>query len=783
MNRILLTIAVAVMTATAIVAKNVEVIPCPNYMEIHEGTFAAAGADFRYDTRFDASARDAIIAFADRLSFTAGRKSKVRKGTSDKGFVFAMNPDLPSEAYRLSISKEAARVEASSLNGVIYAIQTIKQMLPVQIYGKTISSDADWTLPCAEINDAPRYSYRGMMLDVARHFFTVQQVKKCLDLMEIHKLNTFHWHLTDDQGWRIEIRKYPKLTQIGSVRKETMAGHYRENRFDGTPYGEGMWYTQDQIREVVAYAASKGITVIPEIDLPGHMVGALASYPELGCTGGPYEVRTKWGIADEALCAGKETTYEFLQNVLSEVCDLFPGEYIHIGGDECRKGCWEKCPHCQAKIQELGYKDDDRHTAEQYLQSYVTRRMEDFLKTKGKRLIGWEEILEGNLSPSATVMSWRGKKAEIEAVSKGHDVIMAPKTHCYLDYYQARDKENEPLSIGGYLPVETSYCLEPEAGLNEQQSGHILGVQANLWTEYIADEDHLYYMLLPRMTALTEVQWCNKDNKDWNRFVKSMDHMSRIYDILGYDYGKHIRQFGKTDWELVWTEDFNGSEIDENVWTRVGHGPSDWNRMMSLRDGLAFVEDGQLVLLGKVNDDLAADNTPFVTGGIRSQGKKSFRMARFEIRAKFNSAQGFWPALWLMPDCRLPKPEYAEIDIMEHLNHESKAYQTVHSRYTLDGNVKQPKGSTTEIDKDGWNVYGVEVHEDQIRFFVNGALTFTYNKEEGQKYQFPWPEYPFFIILSNQLGGKWVGEIDAAQLPSELRVDWIKVYQRPLSNN
>ena len=330
MNRILLTIAVAVLTATAIVAKNVEVIPCPNQIEVHEGTFVAAGADFRYDTRFDASARDAIIAFADRLSFTAGSKSKVRKGTSDKGFVFAMNPDLPSEAYRLSISKEAARVEASSLNGVIYAIQTIKQMLPVQIYGKTISSDADWMLPCVEIDDAPRYSYRGMMLDVARHFFTVQQVKKCLDLMEIHKLNTFHWHLTDDQGWRIEIRKYPKLTQIGSVRKETMAGHYRENRFDGTPYGEGMWYTQDQIREVVAYAASKGITVIPEIDLPGHMVGALAAYPELGCTGGPYEVRTKWGIADEALCAGKETTYEFLQNVLSV-------KYWHIDTPLCWK--------------------------------------------------------------------------------------------------------------------------------------------------------------------------------------------------------------------------------------------------------------------------------------------------------------------------------------------------------------------------------------------------------------------------------------------------------------
>lgn len=548
MNRVLLMIAVAVLSATAIMARNVTVVPYPDDVVISDGTFNAAGAGFRYDAGFDKLAKDAVLNFAAQLSTVSGKQSNVRKGNSDKGFVFVLDKELPAEAYRLIVDADKALVEASSLNGVIYAIQTIKQLLPVQIYGKELAAEQDWTIPCVKINDAPRFGYRGMMLDVARHFFTVDQVKKCLDLMEIHKLNTFHWHLTDDQGWRIEIKKYPRLTQIGSVRKETLIGHYRDNKgYDGTPYGEGMWYTQDQIREVVAYAASKGITVIPEIDLPGHMVGALSAYPELGCTGGPYEVRTKWGIADEALCAGKETTYEFLENVLSEVCDLFPGEYVHIGGDECRKGCWEKCPHCQAKIRELGYKDDDRHTAEQYLQSYVTRRMENFLNSKGKRLIGWEEILEGNLTPSATVMSWRGKKAEIEAVRKGHDVIMAPKTHCYLDYYQTKDKDNEPLAIGGYLPVEVSYALEPTAGLDEQQAAHILGVQANLWTEYIGDEDYLFYMLLPRLTALTEVQWCRKENKDWNRFVSSIGHIFEIYDILDYDYGKHILRFCSLD--------------------------------------------------------------------------------------------------------------------------------------------------------------------------------------------------------------------------------------------
>lgn len=548
MNRVLLMIAVAVLSATAIMARNVTVVPYPDDVVISDGTFNAAGAGFRYDAGFDKLAKDAVLNFAAQLSTVSGKQSNVRKGNSDKGFVFVLDKELPAEAYRLIVDADKALVEASSLNGVIYAIQTIKQLLPVQIYGKELAAEQDWTIPCVKINDAPRFGYRGMMLDVARHFFTVDQVKKCLDLMEIHKLNTFHWHLTDDQGWRIEIKKYPRLTQIGSVRKETLIGHYRDNKgYDGTPYGEGMWYTQDQIREVVAYAASKGITVIPEIDLPGHMVGALSAYPELGCTGGPYEVRTKWGIADEALCAGKETTYEFLENVLSEVCDLFPGEYVHIGGDECRKGCWEKCPHCQAKIRELGYKDDDRHTAEQYLQSYVTRRMENFLNSKGKRLIGWEEILEGNLTPSATVMSWRGKKAEIEAVRKGHDVIMAPKTHCYLDYYQTKDKDNEPLAIGGYLPVEVSYALEPTAGLDEQQAAHILGVQANLWTEYIGDEDYLFYMLLPRLTALTEVQWCRKENKDWNRFLSSIEHIFEIYDILDYDYGKHILRFCSLD--------------------------------------------------------------------------------------------------------------------------------------------------------------------------------------------------------------------------------------------
>ena len=304
-----------------------------------------------------------------------------------------------------------------------------------------------------------------------------------------------------------------------------------------------MWYTQDQIREVVAYAASKGIDVIPEIDLPGHMLAALAAYPELGCTGGPYEVWTRWGVSEDVLCAGNEAVYTFLEDVLTEVCELFPYEYIHVGGDECPKVRWEACPKCQAKIKELKFKDDKNHKAEHYLQSYVITRMEKFLNSKGRKLIGWDEILEGGIAPNATIMSWRGEKGGLEAVRQGHDAIMTPNTYFYLDYYQSADIENEPFGIGGYLPVEKCYSYEPyPAGMTEEETKHIIGVQANMWTEYISEVDHLHYMLLPRLAALAEVQWCNADRKDWDRFFNAADNFCKVYDVMGYNYATHILQ-------------------------------------------------------------------------------------------------------------------------------------------------------------------------------------------------------------------------------------------------
>ena len=521
----------------------IDVVPYPNEVSLKAGSYKVAGAVFHYDGNMDALSVQAVTDFADRLSKVTGKQSLVSEGHSRTGINFVVDPALAPEEYSLVVNRKAVIIKASALNGFIYAIQTVKQMLPEEIFSDSLDQDEDWKLKCVVIKDAPRFAYRGMHLDVSRHFWSVDEVKRYLDVMQVHKLNRFHWHLTDDQGWRIEIKKYPRLTEKGAVRKETLVGHLqpKDNVFDGTPYGEGLFYTQDQIREVVAYAAARGITVIPEIDLPGHMVAALACYPELGCTSGPYEVWPMWGVADDVLCPGNEKTFEFIENVLSEVADLFPSEYIHIGGDECPKVRWEKCPKCQARIKALGLEADERHSAEYFLQSYVTERVEAFLATRGKRIIGWDEILEGKLAPDATVMSWRGISGGLEAARLGHDAIMTPNSYLYFDYYQSENQDAEPLAIGGYLPVSKVYSYEPfEEGMTEEEKSHIIGVQANLWTEYITTESQLEYMLLPRLAALSEVQWCQPQNKDWERFKGCVDDVCDIYDQMGYNYARHL---------------------------------------------------------------------------------------------------------------------------------------------------------------------------------------------------------------------------------------------------
>ena len=457
------------------------------------------------------------------------------------GIRFVTDESLPAEGYELNVDGEGIEVRASQFPGFLYALQSLEQLLPAAVYGTEPAPDAAWEVPCVKIADAPRFAYRGMHLDVARHFFSVDEVKRYIDVMAIHKLNTLHWHLTDDQGWRIEIKRYPELTAVGSIRKATVV-RKEWGTYDGTPYGG--FYTQDEIRDVVKYAADRGVTVIPEIDLPGHMLAALTAYPELGCTGGPYEVWGRWGVADDVLCPGREKTFEFLEGVLTEVMELFPSEYIHIGGDECPKVRWEKCPRCQAKIRQLGLKDDGEHTAEHYLQSYVTDRIGKFLAQHGRRIIGWDEILEGRAPSDAVVMSWRGSEGGIAAAKLGHDVIMTPNSHFYFDYYQSLDTDAEPFGIGGYIPMEQVYSYDPAfPELTPEQQKHILGVQANLWTEYVLSDEHLEYMLLPRLAALSEVQWCLPETKDWNRFIGSF-RMDKIYSQLGYEFAKHI--FGVT---------------------------------------------------------------------------------------------------------------------------------------------------------------------------------------------------------------------------------------------
>ena len=544
MKKLLLTLAAGiVLCSCGSHDPQIAIVPYPNHLETGRGTYRVTDRPVTCDSRTDERTQRAVVGFAARLATVTGGTNPVTVADEvpASGIRFVTDESLPAEGYELNVDGEGIEVRASQFPGFLYALQSLEQLLPAAVYGTEPAPDAAWEVPCVKIADAPRFAYRGMHLDVARHFFSVDEVKRYIDVMAIHKLNTLHWHLTDDQGWRIEIKRYPELTAVGSIRKATVV-RKEWGTYDGTPYGG--FYTQDEIRDVVKYAADRGVTVIPEIDLPGHMLAALTAYPELGCTGGPYEVWGRWGVADDVLCPGREKTFEFLEGVLTEVMELFPSEYIHIGGDECPKVRWEKCPRCQAKIRQLGLKDDGEHTAEHYLQSYVTDRIGKFLAQHGRRIIGWDEILEGQAPSDAIVMSWRGSEGGIAAAKLGHDVIMTPNSHFYFDYYQSLDTDAEPFGIGGYIPMEQVYSYDPAfPELTPEQQRHILGVQANLWTEYVLSDEHLEYMLLPRLAALSEVQWCLPETKDWNRFIGSF-RMDKIYSQLGYEFAKHI--FGVT---------------------------------------------------------------------------------------------------------------------------------------------------------------------------------------------------------------------------------------------
>jgi hexosaminidase len=419
---------------------------------------------------------------------------------------------LGNEGYRLSAAKNGVKIEAALPAGLFYGVQTLLQLLPAEVEDGAKPEGVTWTIPLIKIEDRPRFLWRGAHLDVGRHFFPKEFIKKYIDLLAMYKLNMFHWHLTEDQGWRIEIKKYPRLTEIGAWRRESMD--------DGVPHGG--FYTQDDIREIVAYAKKRFITVVPEIEMPGHCLAALAAYPELSCSGGPFKVGTEWGVIYDVYCAGNEKTFEFIQDVLTEVIDLFPSEFIHIGGDEVPKLRWQNCYKCQERIEDEGLKGEDE------LQSYFIKRIEKFLTGRGKRLVGWDEILEGGLAPNATVMSWRGTAGGIEAAKSGHDVVMSPTSHCYFDYYQGLF--DEPRGIGGFLPIDKVYSYEPvPAELAADQALHILGAQANVWTEYIDDSAQVEYMLMPRLLALSEVVWSEKKLRNFADFSRRIvPHYDRL---------------------------------------------------------------------------------------------------------------------------------------------------------------------------------------------------------------------------------------------------------------
>ena len=501
--------------------KGLNITPFPLEMMEKEGKFGL-NTGTKIVTQNDEKLNWVVAGFNKRMEAALGQALAVVADAPSENYIqFSLDEkcDRGVEGYCLSVGEGKVEVKSSTPRGLFYGMQTLLQLLPAEVESKSKVATIDWDIPCVEISDEPRFKWRGMHLDVGRHFLSVDFIKKQLDVMAMYKLNTFHWHLTEDQGWRIEIKKYPKLTEIGSVRMD-----------EGKPYGG--YYTQEEIREVVAYAAERFIDVVPEIELPGHSLAALAGYPHLSCEGGPFEVRNVWGVEADIYCAGNEETFAFLEDVIEEVTQLFPYEYFHIGGDEAPKDRWKTCRKCQSRIKSEGLADEHE------LQSYFVKRAEAMLLKRNRKMIGWDEILEGGLAPSAAVMSWRGEKGGIEAAGMGHDVVMTPGNWVYLDHYQGSSKV-EPVAIGGYTTLEESYGYEPvPKELEPEKAKHILGTQGNVWTEYLYTPELTEYRIYPRIIALAEVAWTAKDKKDFDNFLLRMNN--QFVRLDHHDINYHI---------------------------------------------------------------------------------------------------------------------------------------------------------------------------------------------------------------------------------------------------
>ena len=529
------TLCLALVAACAVMAAECVIVPRPVSYEAKKGKLALSSKSVVYVA--DKSLVRPATMFCSYVAADKGVKlSVVENAPKGKGAIaLSVDKSLAEEEYLLNVTKSGVTIKGGSEKAVFYGLQSLRQVV---FHSK--GNDKKVVVECMSVKDKPHFSYRGSMLDVCRHFFNVEEVKKYIDILAMHKVNRFHWHLTEDQGWRIEIKRYPNLTKIGSMRKETAIGRHNKKvtpKYDGKPHGG--FFTQEEVRDIVRYASERYIDVIPEIDMPGHMVAALASYPELGCTKGPYEVRTRWGISKDVLCAGSEATFEFIEGVLTEVMELFPSKYIHIGGDECPKDRWKECPDCQKRIADEGLKDEHE------LQSYFMQRVEKFAAKYGRSIIGWDEILEGGVSKTATVMAWRGAKRGIAAAKLGNKVVMTPTHFCYLDYAQTSNRKanNEPICGGGNgkrpLTLRKAYSFDPYDQLNADEQKCIIGVQGNMWTEYVATFDHVQHMILPRMAAIAEVGWSH-GNKDYDDFSRRLHLLRKMYDKCGYKYAPYF---------------------------------------------------------------------------------------------------------------------------------------------------------------------------------------------------------------------------------------------------
>lgn len=517
-----------------------QIIPQPVNLTPMEGEF---GIHDHLQITYSTSELEGMAGYLNELLFVTNWIEYPEFETPqapDSSFIFLdLDPDMKmehDEAYQLEVNASGVTISASTTAGIFYGIQTLRQLLPEEIEHtdpSLVPADVEWNIPAVEIYDYPRFEYRGMHLDVARHFFPVEFVKKYIDLLAMYKYNRFHWHLTEDQGWRIEIKKYPKLTEIGAWRDSTLIGHYGSGKYDNVRHGG--FYTQEDVKEIVDYAQTRSITIIPEIEMPGHSSAALAAYPEFGCFDKEYHVTSTWGVFEDIYCPSEET-FGFLEDVLDEVMELFPSEYIHIGGDEAPKKQWEESPIAQEVIEREGLKDEHE------LQSYFIGRIENYLNEHGRQIIGWDEIMEGGLAPRATVMSWRGEAGGIEAARIKHDVIMTPNGTNYFDHYQAA-RATEPVAIGGYTPLEDVYHYEPiPEELNEEEALYILGAQGNVWTEYMHSGSKVEYMAFPRVIALSEVLWSPEEHRDWNSFMYRLQFSFDRLDLLNVNYAKHHRR-------------------------------------------------------------------------------------------------------------------------------------------------------------------------------------------------------------------------------------------------